>query len=61
MRHRENYIDFIDIRREVYTGRVEVCQNGEFVDVCSDINDDISTYFTERICNDYSGPHSKSS
>ncbi len=40
-----------------YTGRVEVCHNGQYVDVCNDTEE--LDYFISRACYRYSADYSK--
>ncbi len=41
------------------TGRVEICRNGEFVDVCDTTFDNNDQYFANRACQYYSYGYSK--
>ena len=40
-----------------YTGRVEICDNGEYVDVCNNTVE--AQYFANRSCEYYSSDYSK--
>ena len=43
--------------RDTYSGRVEVCRNGEFVDVCNNTYN--AQYFAQRACSYFSSGYSK--
>ena len=42
---------------QTYTGRVEACHNGKYVDVCNDTEE--LEYFISRACGYYSADYSK--